>query len=238
LRRGPSGPREHFRGDACGKVGIEYLCPRSDLCGPPRRWNPRSLLGSARHRRTVRARLRDPGMQSWADLPVRRMPTPTNTRSLRLPFLSGWNCVLRPPVEYLHAGQTNRRGLQRWNASMSSELGVRRHQHLRALFAALGQAEAHMVARTTAQPEDLLRSHHALVKSDNVFQRTVRLRQALWREKQGYPIGLHRSGDIRPRLPKTSMIPMHQKRVLSRPHGKRLELRGEASGTIKGWTTP
>jgi hypothetical protein len=39
-------------------------------------------------------------------------------------------------------------------------------------------------------PEDLLRSHNAFVKSDNAFQRTVRLRQALWREKEGYPIGL------------------------------------------------
>lgn len=56
------------------------------------------------------------------------------------------------------------------------------------------------VPLTAPPPEDLLRSHHAFVKSDNPFQRTVRLRQALWREKQGYPIGLHRGVPLGTRL--------------------------------------
>lgn len=53
---------------------------------------------------------------------------------------------------------------------------------------------------TTAPSEELLRSHHVFVKSDNPFQRTVRLRQALWREKQGYPVGLHRGVPLGTRL--------------------------------------
>jgi hypothetical protein len=57
-----------------------------------------------------------------------------------------------------------------------------------------------MVTMTSSPPEDLLRNHHAFVKSDNPFQRTVRLRQALWREKRGYPIGLHRGVPLGTRL--------------------------------------
>ena len=57
-----------------------------------------------------------------------------------------------------------------------------------------------MVTMTFSPSEDLLRSHHAFVKSDNPFQRTVRLRQALWREKRGYPIGLHRGVPLGTRL--------------------------------------
>jgi hypothetical protein len=57
-----------------------------------------------------------------------------------------------------------------------------------------------MVTMTSSPPEDLLRNHHAFVKSDNPFQRTVRLRQALWRERRGYPIGLHRGVPLGTRL--------------------------------------
>jgi len=57
-----------------------------------------------------------------------------------------------------------------------------------------------MVLMTASPTDDLLRSHHAFVKSDNPFQRTVRLRQAMWREKQGYPIGLHRDQPLGTRL--------------------------------------
>jgi hypothetical protein len=57
-----------------------------------------------------------------------------------------------------------------------------------------------MVPMTNSPSEDLLRSHHAFVKSDNGFQRTVRLRQALWREKFDYPIGLHRGVPLGTRL--------------------------------------
>jgi hypothetical protein len=57
-----------------------------------------------------------------------------------------------------------------------------------------------MVVMTASPPDDLLRSHHAFVKSDNPFQRTVRLRQAMWREKQGYPVGLHRGQPLGTRL--------------------------------------
>jgi hypothetical protein len=51
-----------------------------------------------------------------------------------------------------------------------------------------------------APSENLLRSHHAFVKSDNKFQRSVRLRQALWRERHGHPIGLHRGQPLGTRL--------------------------------------
>jgi len=47
-----------------------------------------------------------------------------------------------------------------------------------------------MVAMTASPPEHMLRNRHAFVKSDNPFQRTVRIGQTLWRKKQGYPIGL------------------------------------------------
>jgi len=57
-----------------------------------------------------------------------------------------------------------------------------------------------MVTMTSSPPDDLLRNHHAFVKSDNSFQRTVRLRQAFWREKRGYPIGLHRGVPLGTRL--------------------------------------
>jgi len=57
-----------------------------------------------------------------------------------------------------------------------------------------------MVTMTSSPPENLLRNHRAFVKSDNPFQRTVRLRQALWREKRGYPIGLHRGVPLGTRL--------------------------------------
>ena len=50
-------------------------------------------------------------------------------------------------------------------------------------------------------PDDLLRSHHVWVASDNVFQKNVRLRQSLWREERGYPIGLHRGIPLGTRLP-------------------------------------
>jgi hypothetical protein len=57
-----------------------------------------------------------------------------------------------------------------------------------------------MVVMIASPPDDLLRSHHAFVKSDNPFQRTVRLRQTLWREKRGYRVGLHRGVPLGTRL--------------------------------------
>jgi hypothetical protein len=51
-----------------------------------------------------------------------------------------------------------------------------------------------------APPDSLLRAHHAFVRADNPFQRTVRLRQALWRETRGYPVGLHRGQPLGTRL--------------------------------------
>jgi hypothetical protein len=47
---------------------------------------------------------------------------------------------------------------------------------------------------------DLLSAHDVFVKKDNPFQRTVRLRQALWREKQSYPIGLNDGRPLGTRL--------------------------------------
>jgi hypothetical protein len=47
---------------------------------------------------------------------------------------------------------------------------------------------------------DLLSAHHVLVPADNRFQRASRLGQALWREKNGHPIGLHRGTPLGSRL--------------------------------------
>ena len=53
---------------------------------------------------------------------------------------------------------------------------------------------------TAVLSENELRAHHVFVKTDNPFQRAVRLRQALWREEQGYPVGLHRGQPLGSRL--------------------------------------
>lgn len=42
----------------------------------------------------------------------------------------------------------------------------------------------------------LLREHHVLVKADDAFQQRARLTQALWRERHGHPIGLHRGAPL------------------------------------------
>jgi hypothetical protein len=47
---------------------------------------------------------------------------------------------------------------------------------------------------------DILTAHHALVRGDNAFQRAARLRQALWRERMGYPVSLHRGKPLGSRL--------------------------------------
>jgi hypothetical protein len=57
-----------------------------------------------------------------------------------------------------------------------------------------------MVPMLSAPTPDQLRAHDVFVKRDNPFQRTVRLRQALWREKQGYPIGLNDGHPLGTRL--------------------------------------
>lgn len=48
--------------------------------------------------------------------------------------------------------------------------------------------------------DDILAQHHVLVPSDNDFQREARLRQGLWREKEGLPIGDHRGRPLGSRL--------------------------------------
>ena len=49
--------------------------------------------------------------------------------------------------------------------------------------------------------EEVLRAHHAYVASDShPFKRVGRLRQAQWREKQGFPVGLHRGQPLGSRL--------------------------------------
>ena len=48
--------------------------------------------------------------------------------------------------------------------------------------------------------DSLLSEHHVLVPADNRFQRASRLGQALWREKNGHPIGLHRGSPLGSRL--------------------------------------
>ena len=41
------------------------------------------------------------------------------------------------------------------------------------------------------QADEELDRHHVLVRTDDAFQRRARLRQALWREERGLPIGQH-----------------------------------------------
>ena len=48
--------------------------------------------------------------------------------------------------------------------------------------------------------KDILVEHQALIDRDNEFQREARLRQALWRERRGLPIGLHRGKELGSRL--------------------------------------
>jgi len=48
--------------------------------------------------------------------------------------------------------------------------------------------------------DDILAQHHVLVRSDNEWQREARLRQALWREAKGLPIGEHRGQPLGSRL--------------------------------------
>ncbi len=48
--------------------------------------------------------------------------------------------------------------------------------------------------------DSILAQHHALVRSDNEWQREARLRQALWRKAQQLPIGEHRGMPLGSRL--------------------------------------
>jgi len=48
--------------------------------------------------------------------------------------------------------------------------------------------------------DELLARHDALVPSDNAFQRQARLLQALWRERRGLPVGLHRARPLGSRI--------------------------------------
>jgi hypothetical protein len=48
--------------------------------------------------------------------------------------------------------------------------------------------------------DEILARHHVLVRSDNDWQRTARLRQALWREANGPPIGEHRGKPLGSRI--------------------------------------
>jgi hypothetical protein len=48
--------------------------------------------------------------------------------------------------------------------------------------------------------EELLRAYDAFVASDHPFKREARFRQALWREKHGFPVGLHRARPLGSRL--------------------------------------
>lgn len=45
-------------------------------------------------------------------------------------------------------------------------------------------------------PDRVRDRHHVLVRTDNSFQQRARLLQALWREAQGLPVGLHRGAPL------------------------------------------
>lgn len=47
---------------------------------------------------------------------------------------------------------------------------------------------------------EVLEAHQVLVGGDNAFQRRARLLQALWREEQRFPVGLHRGAALGSRL--------------------------------------
>lgn len=64
----------------------------------------------------------------------------------------------------------------------------------------VAQAEARKRPRMLRPHDSLMKAHHVLVKSDNAFQRSARLLQALWREEQGLPIGQHRGKPLGTRL--------------------------------------
>lgn len=49
-------------------------------------------------------------------------------------------------------------------------------------------------------PDELLTRHHVLVPADNAFQARARVLQALWREKHGFPVGLHRGKPLGSRI--------------------------------------
>ena len=49
-------------------------------------------------------------------------------------------------------------------------------------------------------PREKLEEHHGYVSHDNTFQRRARLLQALWREEQGLPVGMHREKPLGSRL--------------------------------------
>lgn len=49
-------------------------------------------------------------------------------------------------------------------------------------------------------PQTVLDEHRAFVRSDNPFQQRARLLQALWREREGLPIGAHRAAPLGSRL--------------------------------------
>lgn len=48
--------------------------------------------------------------------------------------------------------------------------------------------------------DELMRAHHVLVPTDNSFQRRARLLQALWREAEGLPSGMHRGAPLGSRI--------------------------------------
>ena len=50
------------------------------------------------------------------------------------------------------------------------------------------------------QADEELDRHHVLVRTDDAFQRRARLRQALWREERGLPIGQHGGRPLGSRL--------------------------------------
>lgn len=62
------------------------------------------------------------------------------------------------------------------------------------------QGKNAMNQQTPTSLDTAARAHDAFVKSDSVFQRRARLLQALWREAEGLPVGLHREAPLGSRL--------------------------------------
>ncbi|WP_214371464.1 PGN_0703 family putative restriction endonuclease [Pseudonocardia sp. H11422] len=70
---------------------------------------------------------------------------------------------------------------------------------------------------------EILKAHHAFVAGDNAWQQRARLTQALWRERQGLPAGLHRDIPLGSRLTPAAGEPPTLANYMSAPAKRQVE---------------